>query len=264
MAGTVIFIPAWNEEASLPGVLTDARRAIPEADLLVIDDGSTDATAEVARAHGADVVSFPVNRGLKAGIAEGYRQALKRDYDYCGRLDADGQHLADELKRMLELVRDGEADVAIGSRFLPDSGRDGERYKPAPERVVGTTLLRLLIRLRLGQPISDGTSGLYAVDRSALALLADDYICEAPEVEALVRITDAKLKLVEVPVHMRQREHGESSFKGKRAVELVVTIGMALFAAKLLRARHEHQQDRALARALKPLRRRTKSPLKPW
>ena len=264
MAGTVIFIPAWNEEASLPGVLTDARRAIPEADLLVIDDGSTDATAEVARAHGADVVSFPVNRGLKAGIAEGYRQALKRDYDYCGRLDADGQHLADELKRMLELVRDGEADVAIGSRFLPDSGRDGERYKPAPERVVGTTLLRLLIRLRLGQPISDGTSGLYAVDRSALALLADDYICEAPEVEALVRITDAKLKLVEVPVHMRQREHGESSFKGKRAVELVVTIGMALFAAKLLRARHERQQDRALARALKPLRRRTKSPLKPW
>ena len=69
MAGTVIFIPAWNEEASLPAVLTDARRAIPEADLLVIDDGSTDGTAAVARAHGADVVSFPVNRGLKAGIA---------------------------------------------------------------------------------------------------------------------------------------------------------------------------------------------------
>ena len=70
------------------------------------------------------------------------------------------------------------------------------------------------MRLRLGQPISDGTSGLYAVDRSALELLADDYLCEAPEVEALVRITDAKLRLVEVPVHMRQREHGESSFRG--------------------------------------------------
>ena len=160
----------------------------------------------MARAHGADVVSFPVNRGLKAGIAEGYRQALTRGYDYCGRLDADGQHLADELKRMLDLVRDGDADVAIGSRFLPESGKDGERYKPAPERVVGTTLLRLLMRLRLGQPISDGTSGLYAVDRSALELLADDYICEAPEVEALVRITDAKLKLVEVPgAHARPR-----------------------------------------------------------
>ena len=125
----------------------------------------------------------------------------------------------------------------------------------------GTTLLRLLMRLRLGQPISDGTSGLYAVDRAALALLADDYLCEAPEVEALVRITDAKLRLVEVPVHMRQREHGESSFKGKRAVELVVTIGLALFAAKLLRGRHRHRQQRELARAL---RRARPSRLKPW
>lgn len=263
MAGTMVFIPAWNEEASLPGVLSDARRVLPEADLLVIDDGSTDQTAAVARAHGADVVSFSTNRGLKAGIAEGYRQALKRGYDYCGRLDADGQHPAEELARMLALVRDGGCDVAIGSRFLPDSGKDGERYKPAPERVFGTSLLRLLMRLRLGQPISDGTSGLYAVDRSALALLADDYICEAPEVEALVRITDAKLRLVEVPVHMRQREHGESSFKGRRAVELVVTIGMTLFAAGLLRARHQHRQRRVLARALRPAR-RGRSPLRPW
>ncbi len=263
MAGTMVFIPAWNEEASLPGVLSDARRVLPEADLLVIDDGSTDQTAAVARAHGADVVSFSTNRGLKAGIAEGYRQALKRGYDYCGRLDADGQHPAEELARMLALVRDGGCDVAIGSRFLPDSGKDGERYKPAPERVFGTSLLRLLMRLRLGQPISDGTSGLYAVDRSALALLADDYICEAPEVEALVRITDAKLRLVEVPVHMRQREHGESSFKGRRAVELVVTIGMTLFAAGLLRARHQHRQRRGLARALRPAR-RGRSPLRPW
>jgi len=256
MPGTLVFIPAWNEEASLPAVITDARTMLPDADVLVIDDGSTDATAEVARAHGADVVSFGTNRGLKAGIAEGYRQALKRDYDYCGRLDADGQHLAEELARMLELVRSGECDVAVGSRFLPDSGKDGERYKPAPERVFGTSLLRLLMRLRLGQPISDGTSGLYAVDRSALKLLADDYVCEAPEVEALVRITDAKLRLVEVPVHMRQREHGESSFRGKRAVGLVVTIGLTLFAAKALKGHHQHQQRREFARVLRRSRRR--------
>jgi glycosyltransferase involved in cell wall biosynthesis len=261
MPGTIVFIPAWNEEASLPGVLADARAALPDADLLVIDDGSTDATAQVARDHGADVVSFPRNRGLRAGIAEGYRQALAREYDLCGRLDADGQHPAEELARMLELVRSGECDVAIGSRFLPESGKDGERYKPAPERVFGTSLLRLLMRLRLGQPISDGTSGMYAVDRAALALLADDYICEAPEVEALVRITDAKLRLLEVPVHMRQREHGESSFKGKRAVELVVTIGLTLFAAKLLRERHDQRQRRDLARVL---RRTRPSRLKPW
>jgi glycosyltransferase involved in cell wall biosynthesis len=238
---TLVFIPAWNEERSLPDVVVEARGTIPEVDVLVIDDGSTDGTAAAARAVGADVVSFEANRGLREGIAEGYRQALVRGYDYCGRLDADGQHPAEELNRMLELVRSGACDVAVGSRFLPDSGKDGERYKPPPERVFGTALLRLLMRLRLGQPISDGTSGLYAVNREALALLADPYVCEAPEVEALMRITDAKLRLIEVPVHMRQREHGESSFRGKRAAKLVVTIGLTLFAGELMRRRHQPQ-----------------------
>src|SRR4051794_18280618 len=252
MPGTLVFIPAWNEEASLPAVIADCRAELPDADVLVIDDGSTDATAQVARALGADVVSFRANRGLRAGIAEGYRQALRRGYDHCGRLDADGQHLAAELKRMLELVASDQCDVAVGSRFLPDSGSDGERYKPAPERVVGTSLLRLLMRLRLGQPISDGTSGLYAVDQKALELLADDYLCEAPEVEALMRITDAKLRLVEVPVHMRQREHGESSFHGRRAVELVVTIGLSLFAAGALRPRPQHPPPRRAAPPPRP------------
>jgi hypothetical protein len=246
----MVFIPAWNEEGSLPGVLAEAAEALPGVDVLVIDDGSTDGTVDAARSGGADVLSFGENRGLRAGIAEGYRQALVRGYDFCGRLDADGQHPAAELARMLDLVRSGACDVAVGSRFLPDSGADGERYRPAPERVVGTSLLRLLMRLRLGQAISDGTSGLYAVNRSALALLADPYVCEAPEVEALVRITDARLRLVEVPVHMRQREHGESSFRGRRAVELVITIGLALFAGGLLRHRQRRRQQTGLARLM--------------
>jgi glycosyltransferase involved in cell wall biosynthesis len=251
MSDTLVFIPAWNEERSLPGVLAEVARDLPDADVLVVDDGSTDGTATAASAGGAIVVTFPENRGLREGIAEGYRQALERGYAYCGRLDADGQHPAAELARMLALVKDGRCDVAVGSRFLPDSGQNGERYRPAPERVVGTALLRLLMRLRLGQPISDGTSGLYAVNHDALALLADPYVCEAPEVEALVRITDAKLRLLEVPVHMRQREHGESSFRGRRAVELVVTIGLTLFAGELLRRRHARRQRRGVAKLLR-------------
>jgi glycosyltransferase involved in cell wall biosynthesis len=247
-SGTLVFIPAWNEEGSLPAVLGEAHESLPGADLLVVDDGSTDGTAAAARAAGADVVSFGENRGLRAGIAEGYRQALERGYDYCGRLDADGQHPAAELARMLAMVKADECDVAVGSRFLPDSGQDGERYKPAPERVFGTALLRLLMRLRLGQRISDGTSGMYAVNRKALALLADPYVCDAPEVEGLVRITDAKLRLLEVPVHMRQREQGESSFRGRRAVKLVVTIGLTLFAGELLRRRR--QRPTGLTKAL--------------
>ena len=250
MPDTIVFIPAWNEAASLPELLAEAKRDLPDADLLVIDDGSTDDTAQVAKDGGALVVSFPENRGLREGIAEGYRQAHERDYQFCGRLDADGQHPPAELVRMLAMVRADECDVAVGSRFLPESGKDGERYKPPPERVFGTALLRLLMRVRLGQPISDGTSGMYAVNHKALELLADPYVCEAPEVEALMRITDAKLRLLEVPVHMRQREHGESSFKGRRAVELVVTIGLTLFAGELMRRRHARKQRKGIKKLL--------------
>jgi len=235
---TLVFIPAWNEEASLPDVLEEARRDLPDVDLLVIDDGSTDDTSRVAREGGARVVRFDENRGLPVGIATGYRAALDGGYQYCG------QHPAAELARMLERVRAGDCDVAIGSRFLPESGAEEGRYQPPVERVVGTSLLRLLMRLRLGAAISDATSGLYAVDRAALALLADPYVSESPEVEALMRIADADLRLLEVPVHMRQREHGSSSFTGRRAAGLVVSIGLTLFAGELLRRRFQRQEKK--------------------
>jgi len=90
MKGTVVFIPAWNEQENLAAVLDGLRAELPEADVLVVDDGSTDATAAVAREHGAEVLSFGENRGLRAGIAAGYQWALEHGYAYCGRVDADG------------------------------------------------------------------------------------------------------------------------------------------------------------------------------
>ena len=114
----VVFIPAWNEEENLPDVLDELRDVLPAADVLVIDDGSTDGTAEVARQGGAHVVSFSENRGLGEGIAAGYRTALERGYAICGRVDADGQHPAAELSRLIDAVRSGRCDVAIGSRYI--------------------------------------------------------------------------------------------------------------------------------------------------
>ena len=123
MHDTVVFIPAFNEEANLPAVLQELGAGLPDVDVLVIDDGSTDATAEVARALGADVLSFGENRGLRAGIAAGYREALERGYAICGRVDADGQHPVAELARLIALVREGVCDVAVGSRFAAAEGR---------------------------------------------------------------------------------------------------------------------------------------------
>src|SRR6476659_6626536 len=102
MPDTLVFIPAWNEEENLPAVLDELHGELPDADVLVVDDGSTDGTAGVAREHGAEVLSFGENRGLAEGIAAGYRWALEHGYAYCGRVDADGQHPAAELHRLLD------------------------------------------------------------------------------------------------------------------------------------------------------------------
>jgi glycosyltransferase involved in cell wall biosynthesis len=237
MSDTVVFVPAWNEEQNLPGVFDDLRRELPEVDVLVVDDGSTDATPAVAREHGAEVLSFETNRGLPDGIAAGYRWALEHEYAYCGRVDADGQHRAVELARLLELVRSDRCDVAVGSRFVSGEGYRPYRYKPSGARRLGTAVLRRSMSLVLRRPFGDATSGLYAVNAKALPLLAEPFTTEAPEVEALIRIVDAGLRLEEVPVNMSPRAGGESKLRGSRAVKVVLTVAGALVAAKVLQSR---------------------------
>jgi hypothetical protein len=235
---TLVFIPAWNEEQNLPGVLDELAAGLPDVDLLVLDDGSTDGTARVAREHGADVLSFGENRGLPIGVAAGYEQAAERGYAYCGRVDADGQHPVDELARLLERVRSGECDVAVGSRFVSGDGYEPGRYRPSPARVVGTSLLRQGMRHVLGRPFADATSGMYAVNAKAMPILAEPYSTGAPEVEGLLRLRDAGLAVEELPVHMRERASGESKLAGKKALLLVLTVIGTLFAYRRVRRRH--------------------------
>jgi hypothetical protein len=237
MSDTLVFIPAWNEEANLPAVLDALRDELPDTDVLVVDDGSTDRTAEVAREYGAQVHSLGSNQGLRFGIATGYRFALDHGYAYCGRVDADGQHPAHELKRLLELVRADECDVAVGSRFVSGDGYAPYRYAPSTSRRFGTAVLRRAMGVALGQPFGDATSGLYAVNRKALPFLAVPFTSRAPEVEALIRITEAGLRLREVPVTMEDRASGESKLRGSKAVKLVLTVAGTLIAARLVRAR---------------------------
>ena len=237
MSSTLVFIPAWNEEENLPAVLEGLHERLPDADVLVVDDGSTDNTAEVAREHGAEVLSLGTNKGLRVGIAAGYRWALEHGYSFCGRVDADGQHPAVELARLLERVRSGECDVAIGSRFVSGDGYAPYRYRPSPARRLGTGLLRRSVAVVLRRPFGDATSGLYAVNAQALPLLAEPYTSGAPEVEALIRLADAGLRVDEVPVNMAPRAGGESKLRGGKAVKLVLTVTGTLALALLARRR---------------------------
>jgi glycosyltransferase involved in cell wall biosynthesis len=234
---TLVFVPAWNEQDSLPAVLDELKQELPDSDLLVVDDGSTDETAAIAKAGGAEVVSFGENRGLKAAIAAGWNWALEHDYEFVGRVDADGQHPVPELRKLLDQVRAGECDVAVGSRFVGGEGYPAYRYKPSPARRFGTALLRRGMALRLGRRFNDATSGMVAADARALPLLAEPYESGAPEVEALIRLHEAGLRVREVPVNMRERAGGESKLRGKKAVVLVLTVIGALLAVRRWRGR---------------------------
>jgi glycosyltransferase involved in cell wall biosynthesis len=234
---TAVFIPAWNEEQNLPAVIDDLHRELPEADVVVVDDGSTDRTAEVARLNGAEVVALDGNQGLPIGIAAGYQWALDHGYAYCGRVDADGQHPAAELKRLLARVRSGECDVAVGSRFVSGDGYEPYRYLPSGSRRIGTALLRRAMGIVLRRPFADATSGLYAVNAKALPLLAEPFRTEAPEVEALLRLNDAGLRVDEVPVTMAARASGESKLRGRKAVKVVATVIGTLVAARFVWSR---------------------------
>jgi glycosyltransferase involved in cell wall biosynthesis len=226
---TLVFIPAWNEAENLPAVLSELRAELPDVDVLVVDDGSTDGTADLAREAGAEVLSFGENRGLRAAIAAGYGYAAEQGYELIGRLDADGQHPAAELRRLLERVEAGHADAALGSRFVAGEGYAPYRYRPSRERAFGTALLRRLMRLRVTGGVADATSGLYAANMRAAELLARPYTSGAPEVEGLIRLGEAGLRVQEVPVDMRERGGGESKLAGRRAVHLVLSVGAAIF-----------------------------------
>ena len=234
---TLVFIPAWNEEENLPAVLEELDAELPDADVLVLDDGSSDRTAQVARDHGAQVLRFEHNRGLRAVIAAGYGQAAREGYAYCGRVDADGQHPASELRRLLERVKSEGCDVAVGSRFVAGDGYEPYRYRPSPARRFGTALLRRSMGIRLGRPFADATSGMYAADAKAMPLLSEPYGSGAPEVEGLIRLAHAGLVVEEVPVNMRERASGESKLIGKTAVKLVLTVIATLLLYRRLRGR---------------------------
>ena len=237
MPDLLVFIPAWNEEANLPAVLEELAAELPEADVVVIDDGSEDATAEVARSGGADVVGFPENRGLPAAIAAGYAYAHSHGYAICGRVDADGQHPAAELRRLVEEVRAGRCDVAVGSRYLEGDEHGPGRYSIEGPRRLGTALVRRAMGTLLRRPFHDPMSGMWAVGANAMELLTQPYTSTAPEVEALMRVNRAGLRLEEVPVHMRPREHGESKLQGRKAVGIVLTVAGTLLVGWRLRRR---------------------------
>jgi glycosyltransferase involved in cell wall biosynthesis len=222
----VAIVPAYNEEASIAGVVGELLAYDPGLRVVVVDDGSTDRTAEVARAAGAKVISLPFNLGIGGAVQTGFRYAWEQGFDVAVRADGDGQHDPAELDVILRPVLADEADVAVGSRFM---GGDG--YRSSRSRRAGIRLLAWIVSALTRQRITDPTSGFQAANRLGIRLFAADYPHDYPEAEATVMVFKHRLRLQEVPVAMRARESGRSSITTVRSVYYMVKVVLAIFVA---------------------------------
>jgi glycosyltransferase involved in cell wall biosynthesis len=207
---TLVFIPAWNEADSIAEVIAGVRESLPEADLLVIDDGSTDATVERAREAGALVALLPFNQGLGAALQTGYLHALREGYEFCAHLDADGQHPPPEVVRLLKEVYEDRADLVIGSRYRDSGPAESDDYKPTFSRRIGTGVFRFFLTLATRQRFTDTTSGMRAANRRVMALFSERYSPDFAEIESLQLAVREGLRVEEVPVRMLERAGGSS------------------------------------------------------
>jgi glycosyltransferase involved in cell wall biosynthesis len=221
----VALVPAFNEEANVGRVVDEIRTVAPTFDIVVVDDGSFDRTAEVAREHGATVVRLPFNLGIGGAVQTGFRYAFEQGYDLAVRLDGDGQHDPSQLDRIVRPVVTGEADIAVGSRFA----EAGDGYRSSRSRRVGIRLLALVVSRIVGRRVTDTTSGFQALNRRAIELFAHDYPHDYPEVEATIMVSRHRLRSVEVSVTMRERGGGRSSITALRSVYYMVKVLLAIF-----------------------------------
>lgn len=232
----IAIVPAHNEEAAVGGVVAELKAFDPGLVVLVVDDGSADRTAEVAARAGAFVVTLPFNLGIGAAVQTGFKFALEQGYELAVRLDGDGQHDPQELPKLLEPLDRGEADIVVGSRFAPvPADADGNDHQPALARRLGIVFFARLVSLLTRQRVTDTTSGFQALNARGIAIFAADYPHDYPEVEATVMVYKHRLRLVEVPVRMREREHGQSSITAVRSVYYVLKVTLALLVGMVRR-----------------------------
>jgi glycosyltransferase involved in cell wall biosynthesis len=217
----LVVIPAYGEEKKIGAVVT-AVRELFRYDVLVVNDGSTDGTSAAARGAGAIVLDLPCNLGIGGAVQTGFLYARDRGYDAVVRLDGDGQHEPGDIPRLLEPVLRGEADAAIGSRFLGET-----EYRGSIPRIFGIGFFRVLVNLFTGYRVTDPTSGFFAINRRLIAFYASHYPSDYPEVDAYILMHRMKARAVEVPARMYERKEGKSSITPFRAVYYMFKVTLS-------------------------------------
>jgi glycosyltransferase involved in cell wall biosynthesis len=218
-------LPSYNEAARLPEVLGRLAELAGELRAVVIDDGSKDATAEVARAHGATVLVHPFNLGYGAALQTGYKYALSQGCELLVQMDADGQHDPAHIQRLIEPIRSAEADLVIGSRFLEETS-----YRMGFARTVGRRLFQRMAGLA-GLDVTDPTSGFQAMNNKVLELYSGEFFpSDYPDIDVLLVAHRRGVRVAERSVEMSVASRPSTLHGGLRSVYYLYRLTLALWA----------------------------------
>jgi len=228
----LIIIPAYNEEKALPGVIKAINTFSPDSDILVVNDASSDGTALVARemskAFNVKVINLFYNLGIGGAMQTGFQYAVKNGYKVALQIDGDGQHPAKFIKDLKDAVEKEGVDLAIGSRFVKDTG-----FKWFFLRRLGISYFSVLIRLLTGIKVHDVTSGFRAFSKNAINIFAKYYPHDYPEVESLVVSKKSGLKVEERPIMLRRRKHGMSTINWLDGIHYMIRVTLGVFVSSL-------------------------------
>lgn len=219
----LIIVPAYNEQENIKRVIDNLTNNFPKYDYVIINDCSTDDTEKICKENGYNFLSLPSNLGIGGGVQTGYKYALENGYDIAIQMDGDGQHNPEYLDRLVEKIESGEADIAIGSRFITKEG-----FQSSGMRRFGIKFLSTLIKFCCGADVKDVTSGYRAVNRRFIELYSKNYADDYPEPEAIVAGKMYGGKIAEVPVIMNERIGGVSSISPVKSVYYMIKVSLAI------------------------------------
>ncbi len=220
----LIIVPAYNEEATIGGVVREIRSVLPGVPILVLDDCSYDNTRVLAREAGAEILPAPHHLGLGGCLQAGYKLAYELGFDYVIRADGDGQHDPRDIPKIYEALRNCDCEMVIGSRFV-----NGDTTYTSFARSMGIRFFRLLLRPILGKAVLDPTSGFVGVNRAALEVFSRSFPLEYPEIEALVVLQRRAFRFLEVPCHIRPRQGGRSSITALKSFYYMIHVLLGVF-----------------------------------
>ncbi len=233
----LIVIPAYQEEARIGSVLSSIRQSAPSSDNLVVDDGSQDGTAEIARVSGVQVLRHPFNLGYGAALQTGYKHAVRHGYDLVVQMDADGQHDPREIPALLLPLERNEADLVVGSRFLEDTG-----YSMGLARGLGRRLFHWLASLA-GMAVTDPTSGFQALSRPVTLFYCNDFFpMDFPDVDVLLLAHRAGFRIREVSIHMAPSPRATSLHGGLKPIYYVYKMILSMWIGATTRRKVEYDK----------------------